>query len=145
MSPTTAASSTRSSARLRIRVQGGGPPYFFLLMAGAPLTQKDLDGRIEDWFRAKHQLDLEFRGRKTLWPSSSGSSYSRARDRDSPCHLSNKPSSSSTTSGTTSSLMLVSRRNPQHSKRRIEPAGGGNVVDQQCGGSGLHPIRVDHE
>ena len=27
---------------------------------GAPLTQKDLDGRIEDWFRAKHQLDLEF-------------------------------------------------------------------------------------
>jgi len=34
--------------------------YFFLLMAGAPLTKKDLDGRIEDWFRAKHQLDLEF-------------------------------------------------------------------------------------
>ena len=29
-------------------------------MAGAPLTQKDLDGRIEDWFRAKHQLDLDF-------------------------------------------------------------------------------------
>ena len=35
--------------------------YFFLLMAGAPLTQKDLDGRIEDWFRAKHQLDLDFK------------------------------------------------------------------------------------
>ena len=34
--------------------------YFFLLMAGAPLTQKDLDGRIENWFRAKHQLDLDF-------------------------------------------------------------------------------------
>jgi hypothetical protein len=34
--------------------------YCFLLMAGAPLTQKDLDGRIEDWFRAKHQLDLNF-------------------------------------------------------------------------------------
>jgi len=33
-------------------------------MAGAPLTQKDLDGRIEDWFRAKHQLDLDFQGRR---------------------------------------------------------------------------------
>jgi len=37
--------------------------YFFLLMAGAPLTQKDLDGRIEDWFGAKHQLVLDFQGR----------------------------------------------------------------------------------
>ncbi len=35
--------------------------YFFLLMVGAPLTQKDLDGRIEDWFRAKHQLDFDFK------------------------------------------------------------------------------------
>ena len=34
--------------------------YFFLLMAGAPVTQKDLDRHIEDWFRAKHQLDLDF-------------------------------------------------------------------------------------
>ncbi len=29
-------------------------------MAGAPLSKRDLDGRIEDWFRAKHLLDLDF-------------------------------------------------------------------------------------
>lgn len=34
--------------------------YFFLLMAGAPLTQEELDDRIESWFRAKYQLNLDF-------------------------------------------------------------------------------------
>jgi len=34
--------------------------YFFLLMAGAPLTQKELDDRIEDWLRVKYQLNLDF-------------------------------------------------------------------------------------
>ena len=34
--------------------------YFFLLMADAPLTQKDLDDRIEDWLTAKYQLNLDF-------------------------------------------------------------------------------------
>jgi len=29
-------------------------------MAGAPLTQKDLDDRIEDWFRVKYKLNLDF-------------------------------------------------------------------------------------
>jgi len=34
--------------------------YFFLLMAGAPLTQKELDDRIEDWLRVKYKLNLDF-------------------------------------------------------------------------------------
>jgi Protein of unknown function (DUF3754) len=117
--------------------------YFFLLMAGAPLTQKDLDSRIEDWFRAKHQLDLDFGVEDAVAKlerlellQRSGQAH-RATSQTSPRqarrHL-----------GQLLPLCLASRRNPQHSKRRIEPAGG-NVVDQQWGGSGLHPIRVDHE
>jgi hypothetical protein len=34
--------------------------YCFLLTAGAPLTQAELDGRIEDWIRSRYDLDLDF-------------------------------------------------------------------------------------
>ena len=106
-------------------------------MAGAPLIKKDLDGRSEDWFRAKHQLYLEFEVEDAV-AKLQRLELLQCSGQGLTAHLSNKPSSSSTTSGTTSSLMLVSRQHPQHSKRRIEPAVG-NIVDQQCGGSGLHP------
>jgi hypothetical protein len=83
-------------------------------MAGAPLTKKDLDGRIEDWFRAKHQLDLEFEVEDAV-AKLQRLELLQCSGQGLTAHLSNKPSSSSTTSGTTSSPMLVSRgiRNTQ--------------------------------
>jgi len=83
-------------------------------MARAPLTKKDLDGRIDDWFSAKHQLDLEFEVEDAVAKLQRLELLQRS-GQGLTVHLSNKPSSSSTTSWTTSSLMLVSRRHPQHS------------------------------
>jgi hypothetical protein len=75
---------------------------------GAPLTKKDLDGSIEDWFRAKHQLDLEFEVEDAV-AKLQRLELLQCSGQGLTAHLSSKPSSSSTTSGTTSSLMLVSR------------------------------------